>query len=234
VTKKTSRCWIEQVQFVDSHRIIAITRPKEQSTTRSLVVWDTTTARGRRLVFEMPTRKADLLYTPKSLVGHSRVSGGAGLHRSDPTRRVVGILCRRTRGQVDDDDDYMVAINAADIRTYTPGKWRTTRKIPWEMWERCTTVIQVVPSVTETTVICGCKLFAMTKGLSGWDFIELLRIYDLSAGTRGGQNQNRPPVRDVVLNLGRGTVDGGKKMWCFSEDNLLLFHVSLYPSLVHG
>jgi hypothetical protein len=29
------------------------------------------------------------------------------------------------------------------------------------------------------------------------------------------------------------TMDGGDKLWCFLEDNLLLFHVSLPPSLVH-
>jgi hypothetical protein len=232
-TKKNSRCWVDQVQFVGDHRIIAITRPKEQSTRRALVVWDTTTAEERKLIFEMPTKKADMLYKPKSLVGHSWASSRVGLHRSDSTRRVVGILCRGTRGKVHENDDYMITINAADIWTYAPRKSSTTR-IPWQTWERSTTVIQIALSVTETTAICGCRLFAMTKGFSGWNFIELLRIYDFSAGTRSGRNPNRPPVRDVLLNLGRGAVDEGKKIWYFSEDNLILFHVSLYPSLVRG
>jgi hypothetical protein len=77
--------------------------------------------------------------------------------------------------------------------------------------------------------ISGSWLFAVMKGLSGWNFIELFRVYDFSAGTRGGRYQNRPLVRDVLLNLGRGIVDEGKKVWSFSEDNLLLFHVSRHP-----
>jgi len=170
-----------------------------------------------------------MLYKPKSLVDHSWASSGAGLHRSDLTRRVIGILCRGTRGKIHEDDDYMIVINAADIRTHASRKSRTTTTIPWQTWERSATVIQITHSVTETIAICGCWFFAMTKGLSGWSFVELLRIYDFSAGTRSGRNLDRPLVRDVVLNLGRGTVDEGKKMWCFSEDNLLLFHVSLYP-----
>lgn len=234
MTKETSGCWVDQAQFIDNHRIIAITRPKEQSKRRSLVVWDTTTTKERQLIFEMPTKKADVLYKPKSLVDHSWASSGAGLHRSDLTRRVVGILCRGTRGKVHDNDDYMIVVNVADIWTYASGKSSTTARVPWQTWQRSTTVVQIALSVTETTVICGCRFFAMTKGLSGWNFVQLLRIYDFSAGTRSGRNPNRPPVRDVLLNLGRGTVDEGKKMWCFSEDNLLLFHVSLYPSLVRG
>lgn len=71
----------------------------------------------------------------------------------------------------------------------------------------------------------------MIRGFS-WTFVELLRIYDLSPGTRGERYPNRPPVRDIVLNLGRGATDEGKKVWGFSEDNLLLFHVSLRPFLV--
>lgn len=232
ITKKTSRCWVNEVQFVDDSRIVGITRPKEESTERSLVVWDTTTLEGRQLIFEMPVGKADMLYKPKSLMDYSWAPTGVGLHRSDPTRRAVGILCRGVRGKSSKDDDYIVVINAADMCTHAYRNTRTTTKIPWRRWERSTTVIKVALSVTKATAISGCQLFAMTKGFSGWNFIELLRIYDFSPGTRSGRFPNRPPVRDVTLNLGRGTADGGRKIWCFSEDNLLLFHVSPNPSMI--
>ena len=65
----------------------------------------------------------------------------------------------------------------------------------------------------------NCTLGDGDQGLSGWKSIELLRIYDLSTGTRSGRYPNRPPVQDVLLNLGRGIVDKGDKIWCFSEDN---------------
>ena len=225
---------MDQVQFADDYRIIGITRPKEQSTRRSLVVWDTTTAKERQLILGMPTRKADVVYKPKSLVDHSWASTSKGLHRSDPTKRAIGILCRRTRGKVHESDDYMIVINAADVCAHTFGKSRTTTRVPWQTWARSTTTIQIALSATKTTALCGCLFFAMTKGLSGWNFLELLRVYDFSTGTRSGRNPCRSPVRDILLNLGRGVVDRGEKIWCFSEDNLLLFHVSLYPSLFVG
>lgn len=234
VTKKISCCWVDQIQFVDDHRIIAITRPKEQSTMCSLVVWDTTTAKERQLIFEMPTRKGDVLYKPKSLVDHSWASTGIGLHRSDPTRRAVGILCRGIKDKFRRNDGCMIVISAADMWTHAPKKCSTTTRIPWQTWECSTTVVQIALPVMKTAAICGCRLFAMTQGLSGWNFIELLRIYDFSAGARSKRNPHKPPIRDILLNLGRGTVDEGEKTWCFSEDNLLLFHVSLHPSLVHG
>ena len=229
VAQKTSRCWVDQVQFIND--FIAITRPKEQSTRRSLVVWDATTTKERQLILEMPARKADVVYSPKSLVDHSWASTGKGLHRSDPTKRAIGILCRRTRGGVHESDDYMMVINAADVCAHTFRKSRKTTRIPWQTWERSATAIQIVLSATKTTALCGCQLFAMTKGLSGWNFLELLRVYDFSTGTRNGRNPDRPPVRDILLNLGRGVVDRGEKIWCFSEDSLLLFHVSLYSFL---
>jgi len=186
----------------------------------------------RQLIFEMPTGKNGTYYRPKSLVDHSWASTGMGLHRSDPTRRVVGILCRGTQDKVHRNDDYMIVINAADVCVQASRKRSGTTKIPWRTWERSITVIQVAFSVTKATAVAGCRLFAMTNGFSGWNFIELLRIYDFSTGTRSGRHPNRPPVRDILLNLGRGTVDEGKKIWYFSEDNLVLFHVSLRSSLV--
>jgi len=181
-------------------------------------------------VFEMPTGEADLLYEPKKLISHSRAPTGEGLHRSDPARRAVGILCHGTQEKVH-QYDCIVVINAADLCAHASSKSSATT-ILWRTWERSTTVIRIVRSVTGTTAISGCRLFAMTKGLSGLKFIELLRIYDFSTGTRSGRYPNRPPVRDVLLNLGHGVVDKGDKIWCFSEDNLLLFHVSLHLSLV--
>jgi hypothetical protein len=162
---------------------------------------------------------------------HSWAPTGMGLHRSDPARRVVGIPCRGVCSKVRRDDDYMIVINAADMCAYTSGKARTTTRIPWWKWERSTTVIKIALSVTKAIAISGCRFFAMTRGFS-WTFVELLRIYDLSPGTRGGRYPNRPPVRDIMLNLGRGATDEGKKVWGFSEDNLLLFHVSLRPFVV--
>ena len=223
---------MNQIQFVDDYRIVAITRPKEQSTMRSLVVWDTTTTKERQLVFEMPTEKTGTYYEPKSLVNHSWASTGVGLHRSDSTRRAIGILCRGTRDKVHRNDDHMIIINAADVHVQASRKSSGTTRIPWQTWERSTTVIKVAFSMTKATAIVGCRLFAMMNGVSGWNCIELLRIYDFSSGTRGGGYPNRPPARDILLNLGRGVVDEGKKIWCFSEDNLLLFHVSLHPTLV--
>ena len=153
---------------------------------------------------------------------------GVGLHRSDPANRTVGILCCGYRAKACKEvDDYMMVINAADMCAHAFGKNCLTAKIPWKTWKRSITVIQATFSVMKTTSISGCWLFAMTKGLSGWNFIELLRIYDFSAGTRVGRYPNRPLVRDVLLNLGRGAVDEGEKDWCFSENNLLLFHVRL-------
>ena len=164
---------------------------------------------------------------------HSWASTSKGLHRTDPTKRAIGILCRRTRGKVHESDDYMIVINAAAVCAHTFRKSRTTR-VPWQIWERSTTTIQIALSATKTTALCGSRFFAMTRGLSGWNFLELLRVYDLSTGTRSGRNPARSPVGDILLNLGRGVVDRGEKIWCFSEDNLLLFHVSLYPLFVCG
>lgn len=93
-------------------------------------------------------------------------------------------------------------------------------------------MIQTSLEVAKSTSISGSCLFAMIEGFSGWNSIELLRIYDFSAGTRGGRYPNRPPVRDTILHLGLGTVDEGDKVWCFSEDNLLLFHVRPCLSLI--
>jgi len=225
---------VNQVQFVDHYRIIGITRPREESARRSLVVWDTATSKERQLIFEMPTKKGEISYKPKSLVGHGGVPAGAGLHRSDPTRRAVGILCHGIRGKVHQDDDHMIVINTADVCAFASRNTNATTRIPWRKWERFTTVITIAPSVTKATAISGCRLFAMTKGISGWNFIELLRMYDFSPGTRSGQYPNRPPVRDILLNLGRGTVDEGVKTWCFLEDSLLLFHVGMRPFPVRG
>ena len=161
-------------------------------------------------------------YKPKSLMDCNWAPTGVGLHRSDPARRIVGIL------SIHRGDDYMIVVNAADVRAHTHENTGATTRIPWRRWERSRTIIKIALSVTKATTISGCRLFAMTKGVSGWASIELLRIYDFSPGTRSGQYPNRPPVRDITLNLGRGTADKGDKTWRFSEDNLLLFHVSLF------
>ena len=166
-------------------------------------------------------------YKPKSLMDYSWAPAGVGLHRSDPDRRVVGILC------VHQGDDYMIVVNAADMCAHAYKSTGATTKIPWRSWERSTTMIKIALSVTKATAIFGCRLFAMMKGVSGWTSVELLRIYDFSPGTRSGRYPNRPPVRDITLNLGHGTADRGDKIWCFSEDNLLLFHVSPHSSPVH-
>lgn len=230
ITKKTTGCWVNEVQFLDEYKIIGITRPEEESAEHSLVMWDTTTANERQLTFGMPT--GGILYKPKGLVDYSWAPAGIGLHRSDPARRAVGVLCRVNRGKAHKDDGYMIVINAGALRAHGSKKCSSTTKIPWKAWEHSTTVIQTSRSATKAISISGGWLFAMMKGFSGWNFIELLRVYDFSAGTQGGRYPNRPPARDVLLNLGRGTVDEGKKDWCFAEDNLLLFHVSLHPSLV--
>ena len=172
------------------------------------------------------------MYKPKGLVNHTFAPAGVGLHRSDPARRAVGILCRGNRGKGSKDNDYMIVINAAAIYAHAHKKNSLITKISWKAWQRSTTIIKTPRSATKTMSISGCWFFAMADGLSGWNFIELLRIYDFSTGTRSGRYPNRPLVRDVLLNLGRGVVDEGKKDWGFSEDNLLLFHVSSHPSSI--
>lgn len=229
IAKKTSRCWVDQVQFLDDYRIIGITRPEEQSRERSLVLWDTTTAKERQLTFEIPS--GGINHQPKYLVEHSWVPVDVGSHRSDPARRAVGIQCLGHRVKAGKDDDYMIVVNVGDVCAYASRKGNFSTKIPWKTWGRSTRVIKTSRSATKTTFISGCLLFAMMKGLSGWNFIELLRVYDFSPGTRGGRYPDRPAVRDVLLNLGRGTVGNGDNLWCFTDDNLLLFHVSLLPSL---
>ena len=224
ITKKTSGCWVDEVQFVDDFRLVGIIRSEQESAVRWLALWDTTTTKEQQLIFEMPTRNADMVYEPKGLMDYSWAQTGIGLHRSDPARRAVGILCRK----VHQDADYMIVINAAGLRAHTSRNARVMEKVPWQEWEHSTTVIKIAPSMTKTTTISGCRLFAMTKGFSGLNSLELLRIYDFSPGTRSGRYPNRPPVRDILLNLGHGTADRGDKRWCFSEDNLLLFHVSLH------
>lgn len=228
IAKETSCCWVDEVQFVDDYRIVGITRRREQCTERSLVVWDTTSIKERQVVFEMPTGETDVVYEPKSLMDTSWSPTGIGLHCSDPAGRAVGIICRGTLGKVYQDDDYMIVLNAMDLRAHTFKNAETTATVPWQRWERSTTVIKIVLSMTKTTVISGCRLFAMTKGFSGWTSVQLLRIYDFSPGTRSGRYQNRPLVRDIVVNLGHGTAEG-HKTWSFSEDNLLLFNVGLHP-----
>ena len=187
------------------------------------MMWDTTTTKERQLIFGMPAGKADIPFKLKSLVDHSWAAAAVGLHRPDTARRAVGILCYTNLSKSGKNDDhYLVVINAADMCAHASEK----TKIPWKMWKRSTTVIQIASSAMKTISMSGCWLFAVVKGLSGWNFLELLRIYDFSAGARSGRYPNRPLVRDVLLNLGRGTVDQGNKVWCFSDDNLLLFHVS--------
>ena len=201
----------------------------EGSTERLLVVWDTSTTKERQLILEMPAGDAEMVYEPKGLMDYSWAPTGAGLHRSDPGRRAVGIRCHGTRDKVQQGDDYMIVIDAAAVRARASRNTSVTTGVPWHEWEHSTTVIKIAPSMTKTTTISGCRLFAMTKGFSGLNSFELLRIYDFSPGTRSGRYPNRPPVRDILLNLGHGTADRGDKRWCFSEDNLLLFHVSLPP-----
>ena len=219
---------MDEVQFVDDYRLIGIIKSEEERAVRWLALWDTTTAGEQQLIFEMPTRSADMVYEPKSLMDYSWAQTGVGLHRSDPARRTVGIVCRGTQGKVHQGGDYMIVINAADMCTHASRNSMVTEKVPWQEWEHSTTVVKIVPSMTKTTTISGCRLFAITKGFSGLSSLELLRIYDFSPGTRSGRYPNRPPVRDILLNLGHGTADRGEKRWFFSEDNLLLFHVSLH------
>ena len=128
VTKNTSYFWVDQVQFVDDYRIIAITKLGKQSIQRLLMMWDTTTAKERQLVFGMRTR--DILYHPKGFVDYGWTPVGVGVHLSDPARRAVGILCRGNRGNAYEHDNYMIVVNAADMCAHASGESSFLRKSP--------------------------------------------------------------------------------------------------------
>jgi hypothetical protein len=88
-------------------------------------------------------------------------------------------------GKIHWDNDYTMVINAVDTCAHTSRETRTMMRIPWQKWERFTTVIKTVLSVMKTTTISGCQLFAMMKGFS-WTFVKLLWIYDFSPGMHSG------------------------------------------------
>ena len=166
------------------------------------------------------------LYVPERLVSSASIQNTVGLHRADPNNRIVAVVCQGFLGDVRLEDDYAMIINTADLRAHA-STWSTGEpKIRWGEWVSSATLMRVDLAVAAVTYISGSRFFAIVR-VSGTAYATLLRIYDYSPGARGRRYPNRPPVRDHIVNAGRAVGVLGTAGWDISEDNLLMFHVSV-------
>jgi hypothetical protein len=174
----------------------------------------------------MPSSKLDVVYVPERLVSSVSVQGGIGLHRADTNQRIVGVVCQGSYGDVRLDGDYMMVINTADLCAHASAQSAGEPRIHWEKWQSSTTIVRITLAITTAVCISGSRFFAVLKGVSYTTYATLLRIYDFSPGARGRRHPNRSPVQDLIVNAGRIAKQVDHTHWDFSEDNLLMFHVS--------
>lgn len=224
-SKKTSGFRVIQAQVIDDYRILGIVKLSESSEVLLLVLWDTSGPRALQTVFETSSFKLGAVYAPERLMSSASMWSGMGLHRADPNRRVVGVVCQGSYGGVRLDDDYLIIISTADLCAHAS----STRdpRIGWGEWQSSATIVRVKLEITAVACISGSRFFAVVKGVSHTAYATLLRIYDFSPGARGRRHPNRPLVRDLIVNAGCVERQPGTTSWGFSEDNLLMFHVSV-------
>lgn len=216
-----------EVQMIDDYRVLWIGGPSDHSENASLVLLDTSVPQLQQLVFEMPSNKLDVVYVPKRLVGSGSIQDGIELYRADPNYRVVGFFCEGSYGDVPLDDHYMMIVSTANLLAHVPAQCAGEHRIRWEEWKSSVTIVRINLRITTVACIWGSQFFAIVKGVSYTAYATLLRIYDFSPGARGRRHPNRPPVRDLIVNAGRVLKKIDNATWCFSEDNLLMFNVSI-------
>lgn len=158
---------------------------------------------------------------------------GIGLHRADPNQRVVAVACRATYGTVRLSDDYIIVINTADLRVHASAQSVEEQRIRWEEWRSSATIVRVELSITAVTGVSGSSFFAMIRGPSYLGSQTLLRIYDFSPGATRRRDPNAPATRDLVVDVGSVVGQYSVSSWALSEDNLLVFYVSV-GYRIHG
>ena len=174
----------------------------------------------------MPSNKLDAIYVPERLMSSASMQNDIGLHRADPNQRIVGVVCQGSYRDIRLDDNYMVIISVADLCAHASTATRT--RIRWEKWWPSATILRVNLAITTVTCTSGSRFFAVVRGFSYTAYATLLRVYDFSPGARGRRYPNRASVQDLIVNAGRVVKQVGTMDWDFSEDNLLLFHVSIW------
>ena len=214
------------MQAIDDYRILGIAKPSEESNVQSLVLCDTSGPQAQQSVFELPSNKLAAIYVPQRFMGSAPIRRGTGLHRADPNQRVVGVACRASYGSVRLSDDYIIIINTADLHVHASTQRVGKQGICWEEWRSSATIVRVELSITAATCVSGSGFFALITGPSYLGRETLLRIYDFSPGATRRRDPNTPGVRDLVVDTGRVAGQGSVASWAFSEDNLLMFHVS--------
>lgn len=213
--------------MIDDYRVLWITEPSDQNRDVSLVLWDTTSVpQPRQLVFEMSSNKLDVIYVPKRFMSSASIHGGIGLHRADPSHRIVGVFCEGLYGDVLLDDNHVMIVSTADLRTHASTQSAGEHKIRWEEWKSSATIVRIDLGITTAVGILGSRDFAIVKGVSYTAYAIHLRIYDFSPGARGRRHPNSPPVRDLIVNAGRVLKKIDNAAWDLSEDNFLMFNVS--------
>ena len=219
------------MQAIDDYRILGIAKPFEGSSAQSLVLRDTSGL--RQSVFELPSDKSAAIYVPQRFTGSAPMRRGIGLHRADPDRRIVGVVCRATYGGIRLSDDYIIIINTADLRAYASTQSEGERKICWEEWRSSATIVRVELSVTAVTGVSGSNFCALLRGPPYPRGENVLRIYDFSPGATRGRDPNTPAVRNLVVDVERVVGQSNAPSLALSEDSLLVFHVSV-EYWIHG
>jgi len=226
--KKTAGFCPIEAQIIDGYRILGIMKSSEDSDEPLLVFWDTSGPQPRQWVFEMPSNKLDVIYAPERLASSASLQSGIGLHRADPNQRIVGVVCKGSYGHIRLDDDYMMVISTADLCAHVSTQGAGVQRIHWEKWQSSVTIVRINFAITTVSRISGSRFFAVVRGLSYTEYATLLRIYDFSPDARGRRHPNRPSVRDLIVNAGPVVRQVGTASWDCSEDNLLMFHVSVW------
>ena len=216
-----------EAQIIDDYRILGMVKNPQISNGGLLFLWDTSGPQPQRCLFEMPSNKLDAVYVPQRLMSSASVQSGTGLHRADPNQGVVGMVCQGSYGDVRLNDDYMMIISTADLCAHASTQSAGEQKIRWEKWKSSTTIVRMNLAIATVARISGSRFFAVIGGVSYTAYVTLLRIYDFSPGARGRRYPNRPPVRDLVVKAGHVVKQAGTASWDFSEDNLLMFNVSV-------
>ena len=200
---------------------------------QSLVLWDTSGPQTRQIVFELPSNKLATIYVPERLMGSTSMQMGVGPHCADPNQRIVGVVCRARYGKANLGDDYVIIVSAADLRLHASSQRVGDQRIGWEKWQPFATIVRVELTITDASCISGSRFFAVLRGVWYTEYVVLLRVYDFSPGARARRPPKRPAMQDLIVNVGRVVERNGTTSWALSEDNLLLFHVSVGYQ-IHG
>jgi hypothetical protein len=218
---------VTEAHIIDDYRFLGMVKHPQISHNGLLFLWDTSGPQPRRYLFEMPSNKLDTVYVPQRLMSSASVRDGIGLHRADPNQGVIGVVCQGLHGDLRLEDEYVVIISTADLCAHASTQSEGEQRIRWEKWQPSTTIVRMNLAIATVAFISGSRFFAVVGGVSYTAHVTLLRIYDFSPGARGRRCPNRPPVRDIIVNAVRMVKQAGTPSWDFSEDNFLMFNVSV-------